>query len=189
MVAIDPPTVRFLAPIYLPLVIVACAALDALVRAEHERPVHRRAVVLAVSFLVAGAVSSTLNVVKSDLADGPGGYGSTQWRQSELVSLSNAQPVGWTESYVEIYSNDPWAAYLLNDLVALLSASETKRLSDEPGLPRQAMCPDASERLLVWYQTAEDRTYLYSLAEIEQVCVLEPVLIASDGIAARLLPR
>lgn len=189
LINIDPPTVRFLAPIYLPVVIVGSAGLDALVRAQHSQPIHRTATVLAVSLLLGGAALSIINSITADLVNGPGGYVSPEWRRSELVSLINAQRGGWEEPFEEIYSNDPWAAYLLNNLVVLSSASRTKRLSEEPGFPREAMCPDESERLLVWYEAAKSRTYLYTRSDIEQVCVVTPVLTAPDGVVAVLLPK
>ena len=180
IVNIDPPTIRFLSPIYLPMVVVGSAAVDTIWRSESQ-PGHRSAALAAAALLALGAVLTTGNIVRANLASGPGGYLSPRWENSEMVAHVKAHSGAWQKDYERVFSNDPWVTYLQADLAVELVAEATRRRSNEPGLPIETMCPDGSgESLLIWYET-RFRPHHYTPEQIGEVCRIEPLLKTGDG--------
>ena len=179
---------RFLAPLYVPLLVTAAFALDRVLAFVPRRRRFRRlwkrrwampsaqaaaAVVTAVLCCwTAGQIEPNVREIQRANSEGLAGYAHSFWALSETREWLNRNRLPG-----RVYSNEPIAAYLHNDVSA------------EYGYP-----PGAEERLqrwlaetprdtwIVWWDNAwASRYYDYGRAALRALSGLEPVAELADG--------
>jgi hypothetical protein len=186
-VALERINDRYLAPTYLPLVLLAALALD---RLAQDAPIARRAGARLLSAASLAAVALLALHAGRDLlryrAEGVGGYATPHWRASATAARLREAPPGGP-----LYSNAPDAVYALSGLDA--SFSPRRHPYNSPGTPtgdltRLAERVARGERgRLVWW-TAIERPFLYVPAALDSALGLTPLWRAADGEAYTLGP-
>jgi hypothetical protein len=184
LVAFAAINARFLAPVFIPAVVVAAWVFER-VRPQVSQPVRRvitvvAAVWLAISLLWFGGV------LVSSARSGAGGYASDHWHDSKLLddvrSLDETAPV---------YTNDSVAIELFTGRVVKLSVARTFFASNEetgslPGFLQTVKCAGRVE--LVWFQP-NGRPRLYSPDELAQYLRLEPRVQRGEGVIYDVTPK
>jgi hypothetical protein len=167
---------RYLSPVYLPLLL---ALLILLAEAgsrfqERLKPENYNRLLFAVlTLLIAySLVLAALGMVSS-LSNGPGGYSTQAWQDSELVQYLRGNS---DLADRPIYSNGPDAAYILSGLEASYSPGR-ERGTATPGQTRG--WPE-SESYLIWFDRVE-RGYLFTLEELREMATIRSLARFSDG--------
>ena len=179
---------RFLAPLYVPLLVTAAFALDRLLGSALRRRRFRRlwkrrwvmprshaAAAVATAVLccwTAGQIEPNVHEIRRANSEGLAGYAHSFWTRSETREWLSRNPLPG-----RVYSNEAIAAYLYNDVSA------------EYGYP-----PGAEERLrrwlaetprdtwIVWWDNVwANRYYDYDRATLRALSGLEPVAELADG--------
>jgi hypothetical protein len=192
--AFDPLNDHLLSPLYTPLTIVAALSIDKIQTrlCTHDLPFRQMRgaistgalaimVVLSMLWLVYPAYGA-LRTVALAYRLGAGGYASAQWQESELIAFlrSHQSQVSST-----VWSNDPYAVYLLTGLPAKLSPRRFEYNSPK------AVVQDLEDfRLkvnttrpwyLIWFSNI-NIPFLYDISYISSICDLKPVHTFSDGV-------
>jgi hypothetical protein len=106
---IDAPGTRLMSPLYLPLLVIAAVAVDRLwMLVPKSRRRHILPIGAALLFLL--TVDQGLafaREARTSRAQGVG-YATQSWRSSQLV-----QAAGEVPAYANLYSNDPWALWII----------------------------------------------------------------------------
>jgi hypothetical protein len=112
--------------------------------------------------------------------NGAGGYSTTAWRNSPLMEWIRIHPLEGN-----VYTNSPFAIYLLNDQCARLSPrkheyqSRATMTDDIPKLTK--VLASKSQAYLVWFNIEKKYDYLYSVEELRSIFNLETVATYPDG--------
>lgn len=184
--AVEQINERYLAPLYLPLVVMAACALGTLARRPERALAGRVAIALMLVWLAYPTARTALHVGVY-LAVGVGGYELPQWRESELVKLLRAHPEAQP-----LFSNAPDAVYAVSGAPAMLSPRRTYYNSPQPAaldLPRAAIERAPGRRAyLAWFTTVE-RPFLYRVADLESLFTMRGLATCGDGALYVLEPR
>ena len=187
---------RYLAPVYVPLLLVAGFWLDGLLRSKATGRLSALRRTLVALALIGGAwhigvsAQQNLRLTAEALESGYIGksFNTAYWEDSELVAYVRANPVSGQYRY---YSNDPnvlrWNAGVPGTLVSWVSVPWR-------GLPNTHDCQRWFERAIlksqqygepeeyvVWVGQGERSQVICSLLQMESPLPLEPVAELADG--------
>ena len=187
---------RYLAPVYVPLLLVAGFWLDGLLRSKATGRLSALRRTLVALALIGGAwhigvsAQQNLRLTVEALESGYIGksFNTAYWEDSELVAYVRANPVSGQYRY---YSNDPnvlrWNAGVPGTLVSWVSLPRR-------GLPNTHDCQRWFERAIlksqqygepeeyvVWVGQGERSQIICSLLQMESPLPLEPVAELADG--------
>lgn len=178
---------RLASPAFVPLLLTLFIVLDHV--ASGGRRTRRRikqAVVLVLCLTwLGGNLYRTYTFVSDTAANGTGGYATTSWQQSEMVSYLESRPLSGP-----LYTNGPDVVYLMTGQKALLSPRRSG-----PSLSGSALGLDAFKDVvdregsvyLAWF-TEIGRPYMYSPKDLSQHFRLLPQGRVKDGTLYLALP-
>ncbi len=163
LVAFAPINSRFMAPAYVPTIVVGAWVFERL-RPQVSLPVRRWMNGVAIAWLVISLLwfaGMTLGSARS----GAGGYATARWHESKLM-----QDVRAIDPSVPTYTNDSVAVELFTGRVVPLSVAKTFFQSNQetgslPSFVHQVQCAGHAE--LVWFQP-NGRPRLYTPQELAQ---------------------
>ena len=173
---------RYLAPMYVPLLLTAAFALDRVL--GRAVPQAAAAVVTAVlCFWTAGQIEPHAREIRRANTEGLDGYANSWWAPSETRAWLRRNPLpGW------VISNEPIAVYIANDASADGSARFGNLPRAEEHLQRW-LAEDASDTWVVWFDNVYvNRLYDYGRSVLRATSVLEPVAELADGAVFRVRP-
>ena len=178
---------RYLAPVYIPLVLIAAYAVEQFLRTRSvnpQRTVAGRVVAVCIALWVCYPVADAVHATARCLREGAGGYATASWRQSETIAA-----IRNLDLEAPVYSNAPDAIYALTGLAARATPqiSRIRSLGSAPiGLPEfRASLDSAHGGTVVWFYKM-DRRFQYTLDEIRTTVPLEVLQELSDGVILRL---
>ena len=174
---------RLLSPIYVPLILLMVFTFDNLREFPARHSLRRALNVMLItgfSLWLAYQASSIARATWTFFHDGPGGYSTALWRDSDLVQHIRKYPL-----HGEIYSNAPDVLYILAGKSGRLSPR--KHLSHFPGsitddiLHFKKSLESDTDTYLVWFENNYRASFLYSLQELRSMFDLDTVTTTSDG--------
>ena len=173
---------RYVAPLYVPLLLTAAFALDRV----HGRAAPRAAAAVVTAVLciwIAGQIEPHAREIRRANTEGMDGYANSWWAPSETRDWLRRNPLpGRT------ISNEPLAVYVHNDASADLSARYGHLPRAEEQLQRW-LVEVRSGTWIVWFDNVYvNRTYDYGRAALRAASVLEPVAELADGAVFRAGP-
>ncbi|MGA9351536.1 MAG: hypothetical protein WBW48_22380 [Anaerolineae bacterium] len=183
-IAFDPINHRLLAPIYVPLMLLVLFTLDNIQQLfpSVHFPKQTLNVFLPIGlglwlvypFLYSG------NLVIDSIRNGAGGYSTTVWMNSELISYLRQHPLRGS-----VYSNTPHAIYILTGMSARPSPSKHSRddslLSPVDDFQQlKTSVASGNDTYIVWFDD-ESLLSFYNIQELRSVFDLEIVVKTSDG--------
>ncbi|MBW8011279.1 MAG: hypothetical protein FVQ83_08570 [Chloroflexi bacterium] len=181
--SLEPISNRYLSPIYIPLTLLLVIVAHAL-----AEPYRRRFSIITVnSFLIIGIAiwlayplhSTFLEVV--NITQNGQRYSSKAWLESETIHylLQNQS----LESECTIYTNDPFASYILAHLIITTSPAKPQypfpENENEISTLRGSW-PEESRACLVWFDVT-NRPDLLNIDELKTVANLAPIMYFDDG--------
>ena len=101
------------------------------------------------------------------------GYNSKEWRENELICY--LQQNNSLNTKTAIYSNEPYATYILTNLSTQITPYKSKDLTDFIGLWRSE-----NNATIIWYNKI-DYDVLLSLDEIKSLFDIDPIISFKDG--------
>ena len=192
---------RYLAPIYVPVLVMATLILDVfLVRAPHVQTLQRtlrlreqpagawkwgttntHTVCGAILFLwLLAQVSANYIDIREWLENGKG-YSTIGWAESETV---NHVRTHLRDGH--IYSNNPGALYLLLDIGENANHALPLELPADTGAWMERAQADGRRVHVVWvHRRGPERFYRYGLEELSELSGLELVKVLKDGVVFR----
>jgi len=187
---IDPLGERFLAPVYVPAVLVIVAVLDTVRTApaggEARRALRYTLAVFAVLLMLIPARRVASNL-RNYSGHGAGGYATGLWQNSETIAyLRSTLPDG------RIFTNESGAIYILTEVQARLTPRmfyfQTRTpVADDTRQLRECIEADGVA-YVVWFHGV-DRPYLLDLKELKQMFEFEVVSELADGSVYRVQRR
>jgi 4-amino-4-deoxy-L-arabinose transferase-like glycosyltransferase len=186
LVQYDPLGDRLLAPLFVPLLVLAIGALDGWVRrAQPQRGRHVLAVGLLLALLVPATVGTVVRAAKA-ADEGAGGYQRRSWHESPILdALRKDRPVG------PVYTNAPDALFFFLGRTGEMSPRRAAGSWDEPApvLDELAgMWPPEEEALLIWFDR-QQRSYLFTADELATIADIEPLVTFEDGALYSVRPQ
>ena len=190
---------RYVAPLYVPLLLMAAFALDQVLGFAPRRPRSLRhwkrrwacwkpqaaaAVVTAVlCFWTAGQIEPNVREIRHANTEGLAGWANSWWARSETRDWLRRNPLpGW------VFSNDTHAVYVNNDASADGSAQFGSLPGAEEHLQR-LLAEVPSDAWVVWFDNLfVNRTYDYDRSVLRATSVLEPVSELADGAVFKVRP-
>jgi hypothetical protein len=165
---------RQLSPVYVSGVLLGLCMTAGFVRAmTRNRVVQGAIIVLCIAFVEPYAVRAAQFVAHVH-RDGLG-YASRDWRQSQLVQLVSALPIG-----MHIYSNGPAAIFMLTGRpVDKIPTKFSPKYSAEMAVLRREI--ETQNAVLVYFDTITWRRGSLSEAELKAVLPLRLIGSALDG--------
>ena len=186
-IAIDALDDRLLAPLFVPMVIVAALALDQVLAGPRRgmlAALRRWGLLAAAVGWVTVQAMAVVPLALQQRRAGAGVYTDARWVESETIARLRLMPTAEA-----LYANDTDAVYLFTGRVARPAPRRPRPgaqegLHDLGGLLR----PDGPARILVWFDT-QYRRDLVPLPELEPHVRLERLGRFSDGAIYRVEPR
>ncbi|TET47096.1 hypothetical protein E3J62_02455 [candidate division TA06 bacterium] len=174
---------RLLSPIYVPLILLMVFTFDNL-REFPDRHFLRKAFTITLiagfSIWLAYRASRVTKVTWMSFRDGPGGYATAAWRESNLVQHIRRYPL-----HGQVYSNAPDAVYILAGESARLSPrkhpSHSPKSTPDDILKFKTTLVSGTDTYLVWFENNYRASYLYSLQELRSMFDVDTVAATSDG--------
>jgi len=182
--AYDHINFRLLSPLYPSLLIL----FSLLLKPESWRNQLVRILALAAFCLlcVTTPLWKTYSQVKRNVEQGAGGYNSRHWQESELVNYFRQNKQLNDES---VFSNEPYALYILADVTSKMSPARTEYNSDViTGVSGENLFTRYSGldgALLVWFQPNRQE-FLLAPKDLKTICDLEEIKAFSDGSIYRI---
>lgn len=173
--------VRLLAPLYIPLllVIMKCLISSSLVRLKFGRWAMGTVAALWISWLI---VTSSI-IISGYAQDGPGGYSTQKWQQSELVVYMRQHG---HELDLPVYSNIPDVLYLV---AGIRAKSSLVKESELPHLVKVfGYTSFVQPSYLVWHKPNEGRSYFYTPEELRATTSLHIEQDIMDGAIYKVGP-
>jgi len=184
LVAFAAINTRFMAPVFIPAVVVAAWMFER-VRPQVSEPVRRVITVVAAAWLAISLLWFG-GILVSSTRSGAGGYATDRWHHSALLddvrNLDDTAPV---------YTNDSVAIELFTGRAVTLSVARTFFASNEEtnSLPSFLQTVECAGRVeLVWFQP-NGRPRLYSPDELAQYLRLVPRVQRGDGVIYDVTPK
>ena len=164
---------RFLAPLYVPLLLTAAFALDRLLGPASQTAA--AVVTAALCFWTAGQFEPNAREIRRANTEGMDGYAHSSWALSDTRAWLSRNPLPG-----RIFSNEPIAAYLHNDTSA--EYGDMPRM-EEHLLPWQPwLAPLRIDTYVVWFDHVwVNRYFNYSRAFLRALPGLEPIAELDDG--------
>jgi hypothetical protein len=183
LVAFAPINGRFMAPAFVPAVVVGAWAFER-IRPQATPPVRRWINAVAVAWLLVSVLWFAGTVVTS-ARSGAGGYASARWHDSKLM-----EDVRKLDSSVPAYTNDSVAIELFTGRVVPLSVAKTflgsnEETGDLPSFVHEVECAGHAE--LIWF-LPNGRPRLYSPDQLAQHVQLKARIRRSDGVIYDVTP-
>lgn len=179
---------RYLAPLFVPVALLASVALDRVTRdPATARRIGVRLLVAAAGTILALLVTRSGIRVARYGTEGVGGYTTPAWRSSPTAERLRSAPPA-----TALYSNAPDAVCALAGLDCKMSPRRHAYSSPRAvtaDLADLVARTDAGERgTLVWWDAIE-RPFLHPPVALDSVLALEPLWREADGAAYALGPR
>ena len=173
---------RYLAPLYVPILLTAAFALDRVL--GRAAPRAAAAVVTAVlCFWTAGQIEPNAREIRRANTEGTDGYANSWWTPSETRDWLRGNPLPGL-----VFSNEILAVYVNNDA----SADRSARFRILPGAEEQVqrlLGELPSDTWIVWFDNVYvNRLYDYGRAALLAASGLEPVAELADGAVFRVRP-
>lgn len=185
--ALSPIDDRYLSPIFAPLILSLFYLVDRLtykysLNVGNTLP---RAVVATVLVIwLVYPIVKTYRTVKMYLEEGAGGFHTTYWVESDLISYLKG-----SELFGTIYTNEPSAVYALTGQIYQQSPEKFAYESQVPTedlLRFQADLQSQSVLYIVWFYTDWWQGWLYDVDELHNICDLERIVAREDGDVYRM---
>jgi len=181
--AYDPIGDRLLSPIYVPLTLLLLILTHAIAEPYRKRFSKK----IVDSFLIIGIAiwlvypirATMLNTIA--LTQNGGGYNDKAWRESETIQYLLQHRILGSECTV--YTNDPWAVYILAHLKAKRSPDKRRYNSPEivNDIPRlKGSWPEENKACLVWFDRTH-RSWLFTIDELRVIANLNLIARTGDG--------
>lgn len=199
--AINRPDNRYLAPIFVPVMVLAFQGLDAVafrLKRYKAYPVVTAVVVLASMVWLLYPYGRLGDLVRTCITEGAGGYQTKVFVESNLIDYLKRHPLRG-----DLYSNGPDVIYLLTGIPALgspVQPRELMKIRDAVGTAGTRKSYTSLERFrgsvssapnayLVWFKHLEWRKYLYGLDELSKTVHLRLVQEAPDGAIYQIINK
>jgi len=166
---------RLLSPIYIPLMAVLLFFVKLLIKPYHNQFSNRFInIIIVISFMLWSVypIRATVLHAKKLMQVGQG-YNSKEWRENELIRY--LQQNNSLNTKTAIYSNEPYATYILTNLSTQITPYKSKDLTDFIGLWRSE-----NNATIIWYNKI-DYDVLLSLDEIKSLFYIDPIISFKDG--------
>ena len=166
---------RLLSPIYIPLMAVLLFFVKLLIKPYHNQFSNRFInIIIVISFMLWSVypIRATVLHAKKLMQVGQG-YNSKEWRENELICY--LQQNNSLNTKTAIYSNEPYATYILTNLSTRITPYKSKDLTDFIGLWRSE-----NNATIIWYNKI-DYDVLLSLDEIKSLFYIDPIISFKDG--------
>jgi hypothetical protein len=182
--ALDQIGNRFLSPIYVPLTVLALIFLRSIFE-PYRQLFHSKMVnvflIVGVSIWLVSQLWATMSFATDYMKVGGGGYNSKLWRENKTIQhvLQHNQIV----DECAVYSNDPYALYILANLRGKFSPEETEYNSPDVANTISTLkgsWPKEGMACLIWFNNVE-RNYLFTIDELHTIANLHQVIRLSDG--------
>jgi hypothetical protein len=178
-VAFEPINPRYLVPIFPPAVILLAVALHS--RAQRSDDAAPRAPAVGIRWAIAGALTAFVVLqggravlrVSEKVAHGAGGYATTEWMASPLLSYVEANPPAQGA-----LTNGPDVVFWATG--RRLDWAPRSRIPGAVEAFRARLSANGSADLF-WFSGLERRTYVLSLAQLRDIARLEVVHAEPDG--------
>lgn len=180
---LEPISNRYLAPIYIPLTLLLLILVQAFVepyQKRYSKTIMNAIMIIGISIWLVYPFRSTMfeavNLVQNGLR-----YSSKVWITSETIRyLFDHQEL---ESECKIYTNDPFAAYILANLVVKTSPVRypyefPTMLNDISKL--RGSWPEENDTCLIWFDVT-NRKDLFTLEELQTVANFTTINHLKDG--------
>jgi len=194
---------RFLAPLYLPMVLAFWAGPATVIvlprSTQPQKQFHSRFVKsgLAVGIIIGIWFSAGSNFVfartQNAYRDGAGGRSRSYWHNSPTIAWLRSHPLKG-----RIFSNDPISIYILADCAAAMSPSSLETFDNPTPMLREKNHREISDfesavqsepgAYLVWF-LIQDRKYLYKPNQLADFCQMSLVEKLQDGYILALYPK
>ena len=202
---------RYLAPLYIPLLIAVVFALDGFLRYERERnslsradrlPVIRTFIwgklkpkllssilIITLSLWTATQGIPNANIIIAANSGEYIGFGAPRWADSETLQYIRENPLP-----KQVYSNEPYLVNFHNNAAetyhglprTLLIGISNPQANDAPAAGQEqpdVWPPNAADgAYLVWFNDWRENVYAYGAAAMQATPGLEPVAELADGI-------
>jgi hypothetical protein len=177
----DAITTRLTLPAILPIFLYALAWADrAIVRVGGQRKVLSTVAASALGLiLVVGPAMSNYRKAQAAKSNGAGGYNTRYWREHPMIAYLREHPL---EGAAE--SNAPDALELLLGQHATMTPRRSSTDADVEHL--RGKWPAQESTLVMWFNAAQWRRYLYDLQELSGIASIQPVNESPDAILMRV---
>ncbi len=177
--AYDRINFRLLSPVYPSLLVLFSFILKSETLGSRWRSI--LGIGLFVLLFIITPIQVVVREVNAKSMQGAGGYNSSVWQQSQLMDhlRRNGLP-----GHDIVFSNDPWAMYILVGLTAKMSPVKRYRHTDtKTGITSENLFekkPDFDGAILVWFDNAHTK-YLFNPEELQTMCSVKPIASFEDG--------
>lgn len=181
---IEPLNHRYLAPAYIPLIVIVTRIVDWNVATLSER-FGSVFVNLALIASVLYPVASTARRISDYEVAGPGEFSRSVWQESELMQYLRDHPLSGN-----VFTNEPYAVYLMTRLTLLEAPAARKYRSLTPVPPSlmELNLQNGQSDLLVWFDHSI-RDDLVTVQELRQRYQLQEMQRLEDGAVYTVSPR
>jgi len=180
--ALSPIDDRYLSPIFVPLILSLFYLVDQLTypySVNTGNTIPRAVIATALVIWLIYPIATTYRTVKVYLEEGAGGFHTTNWVESDLISyLKSSELTG------KIYTNEPSAVYALTGQIYEQSPEKFAYESQVPTQDLLRFQADLQSRgvlYIVWFDTEWWQGWLYDIDELDNVCDIERIVAREDG--------
>jgi hypothetical protein len=179
---IEEPNHRYLAPIYVPLILSVAVIMDRHLLAANKSI--GRTWVGAALLVTLYPATYTAKHIREYRANGAGQFSRSTWQGSEVMQYLREHP-----SPGHVYTNEPYVVYLMARQTLLESPVKRKFRSLDPAGPSrmEAELRAGQSVRLVWFDRSL-RTDMVPIQELRQRYRLRELKVLSDGTVYSVLP-
>ena len=180
--ALSPIDDRYLSPIFAPLILSLFYLVDRLTykySVSTGNTLPRAVVTTALVIWLVYPIVTTYRTVKMYLEQGAGGFHTSNWIESDLVSYLKSNELSGM-----VYTNEPSAVYALTGRGYLQSPEKFAYESQVPTedlLRFQADLQSQRVLYIVWFHTDWWQGWLYDVDELHNICELNRIAAREDG--------
>ncbi|MGA9533114.1 MAG: glycosyltransferase family 39 protein [Anaerolineales bacterium] len=185
--AVDRMDDRLLSPLYIPITLLLLIAVGLIEESKQyvSKTVLQVLLTVGLAAWLLYPLRSSYGAMMHQVVRGLG-YANAGWKENTTLRYLQAHPL--LKSECSMYSNDPYAIYILTDSVARISPAQTlynsTQVKDSEESVRQSW-PPRKPACLVWF-AGVSRDDLYSLERLQGLVELQPIEVLQDGAIFRI---
>lgn len=178
---------RYMSPIFAPLILSLFYLIDTWMYKYAVKTGNTIPQTILAAFLVIWLMYPALityKTVKTEIEQGAGGFHSSYWMESDLISYLKNNDLSGT-----IYTNEPSAVYALTGRAYNPSPEKfayESQVSTDDLLRFQADLQSRGVIYLVWFNTDWWKGYLYDVDDFRNLCDLERIAALQNGDVYRM---
>jgi hypothetical protein len=176
-----------MSPIFIPLILSLFYLIDSLMyqsSVKEGKTLSQAIIVASLVFWLLYPTVKTYRTVKAYIEDGAGGFHTTSWAESDLISYLERSELSGA-----IYTNEPSAVYALTGLIYKQSPEKFAYESQTPTddlLQLQADLQSRGVIYIVWFNTDWWKGWLYDIDDMKNICDLQRIVTRNDGDVYRM---